>query len=96
MIESFRDKWLRAYWLEGKSSKKVPADVAGRVLDKLDLVNAANTEAELGCPPGNRFEHLKGNLKGWCSIRVNQQWRLVFQWVNGRASEVYLDPHDYK
>ncbi len=41
-------------------------------------------------PRSNRFEHLKGQRKGWCSIRVNDQWRLIFQWKSGDAYEVRL------
>jgi proteic killer suppression protein len=49
-------------------------------------------------PRSNHFEKLRGSLAGWHSIRVNEQWRLVFRW-NGRrgeASEVYLDNHSYR
>ncbi|AFT70009.1 hypothetical protein B5T_01730 [Alloalcanivorax dieselolei B5] len=46
--------------------------------------------------PGNRFEHLEGNLDGWCSIRVNKQYRLIFEWIDGVAQGTYLDPHIYK
>mgnify|MGYP003145817685 FL=1 len=47
-------------------------------------------------PPGNKFEYLSGKLKGWCSIRVNKQYRLVFQWDQGQARGLYLDPHTYR
>ncbi|WP_218015160.1 type II toxin-antitoxin system RelE/ParE family toxin [Cobetia sp. 5-11-6-3] len=47
-------------------------------------------------PPGNRFEHLQGNLAGYCSIRVNRQYRLIFRWEAGIARQTYLDPHAYK
>jgi proteic killer suppression protein len=95
MIESFRDDWLKTYWLTGRFSRKVPAVISSRLLDKLDLINAAQSERELACPPGNRFEHLEGRLKGWCSIRINRQWRLIFQWHRGSARHIYLDPHKY-
>ena len=96
MIESFKQKELEAYWRKGRWFKKLPIMAASRVLDKLDLINAAHSEAELRCPPGNRFEHLSGNLKGWCSIRVTKQWRLIVQWDEGVATNVYLDPHKYE
>ncbi|PIE43507.1 MAG: hypothetical protein CSA50_05200 [Gammaproteobacteria bacterium] len=57
---------------------------------------AANGEQDLRVPPGNRFEHLEGKLKGWCSIRVNKRYRLIFQWDSGEANRVYLDPHTYR
>lgn len=47
-------------------------------------------------PPGNKFEHLNGKLKGWCSIRVNRQYRLIFRWEQGEARCLYLDPHSYR
>jgi proteic killer suppression protein len=48
-------------------------------------------------PPSNHFEKLRGNLAGFHSIRVNKQWRLIFQWDGGRgeATGVYLDDHSY-
>ena len=55
-----------------------------------------NVERDLRAPPGNRFEHLRGKLKDWRSIRVNRQYRLIFQWEAGAASKVYLDPHTYR
>lgn len=96
MIKSFRQKTLKDYWLDGKWSKKLPAGASDRILDKLDLINAAASEAELRCPPGNRFEHLSGDLKDWCAIRVTKQWRLIFKWDNGEATQMYLDPHEYR
>lgn len=49
-------------------------------------------------PPGNHFEKLRANLAGFHSIRVNKQWRLIFQWDRrrGEASDVYLDDHSYE
>ena len=49
-------------------------------------------------PPSNHFEKLRGNLAGYHSIRVNQQWRLIFQWDShkGEASGLYLDNHSYR
>ncbi len=54
------------------------------------MINAAQSEEDLMIPRSNRFEHLKGQRKGWCSIRVNDQWRLIFQWKSGDAYEVRL------
>ena len=50
--------------------------------------------ADLKVPPNNRLEELKGNLKGFYSIRINDQWRIVFRWANNRASEVYICDYD--
>jgi proteic killer suppression protein len=59
-------------------------------LRKLDLLNAAYTLDDLKVPPGNRLEALKGALKGKHSIRVNDQWRIVFRWDDGGAHEVVV------
>jgi toxin HigB-1 len=97
MIESFRDGGLNDYYFGGNPR---PADVQATLESalkrKLDLIHAASGEQDLRVPPGNGFEHLFGNLEGWCSIRVNRQYRLIFQWEKGEASNVYLDPHTYK
>jgi len=60
----------------------------------LDLLNAAADLKDLAAPPGNRLEALKGDLKGFHSIRVNDQWRIVFRWVDGDAFDVrFVDYH---
>ena len=57
---------------------------------KLDMIHFAFTEQDLTVPPANHFEHLKGNLSEYCSIRVNDQYRIVFQFKNGHAENVYI------
>lgn len=56
----------------------------------LDMLNGASSALDLKSPPGNRLEALKGNLKGFHSIRVTDQWRIVFRWEKGNAHEVQL------
>ena len=96
MIETFRDRWLEGYYFNGDKSSNIPGTIESALKRKPDIIHAANGEQDLRVPPGNRFEHLEGKLKDWCSIRVNKQYRLIFQWDSGRATEVYLDPHKYK
>ena len=96
MISTFKDQWLNEYYFSGKSTPNIQAPLEGALKRKLDIIHAAAGEQDLRVPPGNRFEHLEGNLKGWCSIRVNKQYRLIFQWNAGEATEVYLDPHTYR
>jgi proteic killer suppression protein len=61
----------------------------------LDILNAAVQLDELKVPPGNRLEALKGNLKGYYSIRINNQCRIIFQWDNGNVNQVeIIDYHD--
>lgn len=55
------------------------------------MVNAAQELQDLRVPPGNRLEAPKGDLRGKHSIRINDQWRLVFRWKDGDAHEVEVD-----
>ncbi|EAT12597.1 toxin [Bermanella marisrubri] len=96
MIESFKEDWLSNYYWEAVKSKKIPSDIESALNRKLSIIHAAVEEKDLRCPPGNRFEHLQGNLKGWCSIRVSKQYRLIFKWADGKATQLYLDAHKYK
>jgi proteic killer suppression protein len=56
----------------------------------LDQINAATALLDLKSPPGNRLEALRGDMRGWYSVRVNDQWRLVFRWSEGDAHGVRL------
>jgi proteic killer suppression protein len=98
LILSFRDRWLRNFYLEDKVSKKLPAEIEDRLFRKLQLIDDATCDLDLRSPPSNHFEKLKGKLVGKHSIRVNKQWRLVFTWSGerGEAEAVYLDNHDYR
>lgn len=69
----------------------MPSEIQKRALVKLILIDAAGTEDDLRIPPGNRFEHLSGNLKGYSSIRINDQWRIVFKFENSNAYEVSIE-----
>lgn len=96
MIKTFKDKWLDSYYFDGVSTPNIQANIENALRRKLDIIHAASGEQDLRVPPGNCFEHLEGKLQDWCSIRVNKQYRLIFQWEKGEASKVYLDPHTYK
>ncbi len=98
MIESFRDVWLESFFLHDESYKKIPANLSASLFRKLQLLDDATADVDLRVPPGNRFEKLVGKLDGQHSIRVNQQWRLIFKWdaERGVASQVYLDDHSYR
>ena len=97
MIVSFRDSWLRAFFVEDKRTRNVPPDLEIRLFRKLQMVDDATNDQDLRVPPSNHFEKLSGNLDGMHSIRVNKRWRLVFLWDGGRgeATGVYLDDHSY-
>ena len=98
MITSFRDDWLRAFFVDDERASGIPPDLDARLFRKLQMIDDATTDQDLRVPPSNRFEKLRGNLAGFHSIRVNRQWRLVFRWDGGRgeASGVYLDDHGYR
>ena len=98
MIVSFRDDWLRVFFVDDVRSRSIPADLESRLFRKLQMIDDAMTDQDLRVPPSNHFEKLRGNLAGLHSIRVNKQWRLVFSWDGGKgeASDIYLDDHSYR
>ncbi len=98
MIASFRDKWLRAFFVQGESIRNIPPDIARRVFRALQMIDDAMTDQDLRVPPSNQFEALLGSPEGWHSIRVSRRWRLVFRWKGnrGEAESVYLEDHSYR
>jgi proteic killer suppression protein len=96
MIKGWQDPWLKDYFEKDIHSKKIPADLRNRLFRKLQLLDDATSDADLRTPPSNHFEKLSGRLEDCHSIRVNNQWRLVFKWRNGEARQVYLDDHSYR
>lgn len=96
MAVEFRDPWLEVFYEQDQSHKKIPSTIEGALFRKIQVLDAATQESDLRIPPGNRFEHLQGNLSGWSAIRVNKQYRLIFRWVDGIALDTYLDPHVYR
>ena len=95
MIASFADRATEALFHgeTGKAVKRIPSDVRKVAVRKLDMVNAAHELQDLRVPPGNRLEALKGELRGKHSIRINDQWRIVFRWKDGDAHEVAIDDY---
>lgn len=92
MIVSFGDAATEDLYHGRHTSRvrRLPNDVVAVVLRKLDMLRAANQLLDLRSPPGNRLEALRGNYAGYHSIRVNDQWRLVFRWESDGAHEVSL------
>ncbi len=89
MIRSFADKETEMLFITGKS-RKFPEAVCKVGIRKLDYLNAAISPDDLKAPPGNRLELLKGRLKGKYSIRINDQYRLVFRFEAKDAYEVEI------
>jgi proteic killer suppression protein len=92
VIVSFGDKGTEAVFHGSpvRLVRRYPAAVVERAVRKLDLLNGAPQLSDPEVPPGNRLEALRGDLKGFISIRVNDQWRIVFRWRGSDAHEVRL------
>lgn len=92
MIVSFDDDATEALWTSTRSSKlrRLPPTIHSIAMRKLLHLAAAVDLNDLAVPPGNRLEALKGNLRGLHSIRINNQWRLVFRWKAGNAYDVRI------
>ena len=94
-IQSFGDTGT-ADLFHGRNTsraRRFPQNIVIAALRKLDVLNAAHKLDDLRAPPGNRLEELKGDLKGYHSIRVNDQWRLIFQWNDGAHEVALVDYH---
>lgn len=89
MIKEFGDKESEKIW-NGISSKKLPNEIQNVARRKLRMLNNAQDVADLRIPPANRVEKLKGDLEDYYSIRINDQWRIIFQWINNDAYEVKI------
>ncbi len=89
MIRSFGDIETESI-CKGKKSKKLPATIQNVARRKLRMIEAAKVVEDLRIPPGNRLEKLVGNLDGFYSIRINDQWRIVFKFENGDAENVRI------
>ena len=96
MIVSFGDPATEALYhgAPDRRTRRFPHDIVKTSLRKLDMLEAAVVLEDLRVPPGNRLETLKGELKGRHSIRVNDQWRIVFLWTpQGPADVRLIDYH---
>jgi toxin HigB-1 len=89
MIQSFADAETALIW-SGRRSRRLPADVQAVALRKLRLLNQARVLDDLRAPPGNRLEALKGDRRGRYSIRVKDQWRISFRWLEGGPADVEI------
>lgn len=89
MIVSFGSKETEQIW-EGIRVKKMPIDIQNVGRRKLRMLNNSHDIADLRIPPSNRLEKLTGKLKDFYSIRIDKQWRIIFIWNNGNASQVEI------
>jgi proteic killer suppression protein len=98
LIVSFRDDWLKTFFINDIASTRIPPTLERRLFRRLQMIDDAISDKDLRIPPSNHFEKLKGKLDGYHSVRVNEQWRLIFRWdsVSGEATDLYLDNHSYR
>lgn len=89
MIKSIKDAETRLIF-QREISRKFPADIQQVALRKLRMLNNAATLNDLLVPPANRLEKLAGNRTGQHSIRINDQWRICFEWRGGDAYQVEI------
>lgn len=89
MIIEFNDRETEKIW-NGVQSKKLPFEIQNIARRKLRMLNNAQNINDLKIPPANRLEKLKGNLEGYHSIRINNQWRIIFEWKDENAHKVKI------
>ncbi|HEX8364307.1 MAG TPA: type II toxin-antitoxin system RelE/ParE family toxin [Allosphingosinicella sp.] len=92
MIRTLADEETERIW-NGERSRKLPFDIQNAARRKLRAINRARKPHDLRVPRGNRFEELKGGRKGTYSIRINDQWRITFRWVEGDADDVRIEDY---
>lgn len=89
MIKTFGDKESEKIWY-GIRSKKLPNEIQHVARRKFRMIHNAQDLTDLRIPPANRLEKLKGDLSQYHSIRINNQWRIIFQWKNNDAYDVKI------
>ncbi|TVR86327.1 MAG: plasmid maintenance system killer family protein [Saprospirales bacterium] len=94
MIGSFADKETEKIWV-GERSRKLPPEIQQVARRKLRMINNAGRINDLRIPPANRLKKLKGGLSEYYSIRINDQWRIIFKWRSNKAINVQIkDYHE--
>ena len=89
MIKEFGEKESEKIW-GGIVSKRIPIEIQNVARRKLRMINNSNDINDLRIPPANRLEKLKGNLSNYYSIRINNQWRIIFIWENNDVYDVKI------
>lgn len=89
MIQSFKDAEAEKIFTRQRS-RRLPPDIQQVALRKLRMLNRAQTLQDLRVPPANRLERLIGDRSGQYSIRINEQWRICFEWRDGHAWRVEI------
>jgi len=89
VIRSFADKESRKLYVTGKS-RRFPPGIIRQTLRRLEQINSAGKIEDLTAFPGNRLEAMRGGMKGKHSVRINDQWRIVFIFSEGDAYDVEI------
>ncbi len=89
MIISFNSKETESIW-NGEANRKIPLEIQKIGRRKLRMLNNSSSLIDLRVPPSNKLEKLLGNYKDHYSIRINDQWRIIFQWKDNNASNVRI------
>jgi proteic killer suppression protein len=89
MIVSFGSKDTEKIW-DGIRVIKLPLEVQTVGRRKLRMINNSQSIQDLTIPPSNKLEKLKGQLKDYFSIRINDQWRIIFKWESGNAIDIEI------
>ena len=89
MIKTFGDKETEKIW-NGIRSKKLSNEIQNISRRKLRMINNAQDIHDLRIPPANRLEKLIGDLQDYYSIRINNQWRIIFQWIHNDAYNIKI------
>lgn len=94
-MQTFKQKDIEDFWYDPVNNipKRVPANLRKTLFRKLQILDAAKQLNDLRVPPGNHLEKLSGSRNGQYSIRVNQQWRLCFEWRNNQVWGVEFDDY---
>ena len=90
-IRGFARKAVEDFFLSGRPPRRDGWSPAASIVKrKLDMLDYATALTDLLSPPGNRLEALRGGLKGLHSIRINDQWRIIFRWTQDGPDDVHV------
>jgi len=92
VIKSIHGKTTRDIFdgINSKAARKIPSSLYQRARDLMDVIHAAAGLNDLRIPPSNRLHQLKDDLKGYWSVSINDQYRIIFRWVDGNAEDVEI------
>jgi len=91
MLRTIADKTTQDVYdgVNSRHARKVPKELHGKARRLLDQLNAAPSVEFLRVPPSNRLEKLKGDLAGYWSLRINDQWRIIFHWEGNDTHDAH-------